>query len=143
MLSKTLKSLTFLLLMIAPGVVTAVEVPPGKWWHAPQVSRRLDLRAYEKQKLDELFVESRRKLIDLKSRVEREQFELEAALEKVPLDEAGIMDQGKKLENARAALGVEQLHFLIQIRKILGPERFQQLKRLYREFRYKRRNQRR
>jgi len=143
MLIKTLKSLTFLLLMIAPGVVTAVEVPPGKWWHAPQVSRRLDLRAYEKQKLDELFVESRRKLIDLKSRVEREQFELEAALEKVPLDEAGIMDQGKKLENARAALGVEQLHFLIQIRKILGPERFQQLKRLYREFRYKRRNQRR
>lgn len=76
----------------------------GKWWHNPRVSEQLNLSEEEKSKLDKIFVESRRKLIDLKSSVEREQFELENLLESEVLDEAAVMEQFKRLEKARGNL---------------------------------------
>lgn len=68
------------------------------------MSEQLNLSEEEKSKLDKIFVESRRKLIDLKSSVEREQFELENLLESEVLDEAAVMEQFKRLEKARGNL---------------------------------------
>jgi Spy/CpxP family protein refolding chaperone len=130
MLNKVL-SWTLLLLLSSPAIAIGQELPFGKWWYNPRVSQQLNLNETEKSKLDKEFVDSRRRLIELKSSVEREQFELENLLESEALDEAAVMEQFKKLEKARASLSSERFNFLIQVRKILGLDRFQRIKMFY------------
>ena len=138
MLKKTVKFILLLIVVISPTVVMGQHMPQGKWWHNPRVSEQLNLNEEEKRQLDETFIESRRKLIGLKSSVEREQFELQNLLESKTLDEAAVMEQFKRLENARASLGAERFSLLLEIRKIIGFERFQRLKMFHQKIRQER-----
>lgn len=131
MLSKVLSGTLLLILMTSSTIALGQDLPSGKWWHNPRVSKQLNLNEAEKSTLDKEFVDSRRKLIELKSSVEREQFELENLLESEALNEAAVTEQFKKLEKARASLASERFNFLMQARKILGPERFQRIKMFY------------
>ena len=51
------------------------------------------------------------------------------------------MEQFKRVESARNCLATERFSFLIQVRKILGFERYQNLKMLYERFRHQKRRQ--
>ena len=108
-----------------------------KWWRIPRVAERLDLKDAEKKELDQLFVKSRRNLIDLKSTLEKERFELDNLMGQETLDEDGVMSQFKKLGKARDNLSAERFRFLLQVRKTLGSDRYQNLKMLFKEFREK------
>jgi uncharacterized membrane protein len=121
--------------LISPPIAVGKDMPLGKWWHNPRVSEQLNLSEEEKSTLDALFVESRRKLIDLKSSVEREQFELENLLESKVLDEAAVMEQFKRLEKARGNLSTERFNFIPGVRKTIGFERFQRLKMFHQKLR--------
>lgn len=131
---KMFRGIVLLVLVIAPamamakGMPAGEGIPPGKWWHDPQVSKELNLTEAEQAKLDDAFRDSRRKLIKLKSTVEGERFELGNLLEQEALDEAAVMQQFKKLEEARTELARERFSFLIEVRKILGHKRFQRIK---------------
>ena len=138
MLRKILGVILVVIWVFAPLVSIAQEIPPGKWWLIPRLSNQLELSNEEKRDLDDLFVNSRRKLIDLKGALERERFELENLLEKETLNEMAVMEQFEKLEKARSDLAGERFRFLLQARKILGFERYQRLKSLFREFRERR-----
>ncbi|MGD8755336.1 MAG: periplasmic heavy metal sensor, partial [Desulfobacterales bacterium] len=85
--------------------------------------------------LDRLYENSHRKLIDLKSAVKREQFELDTLLGKEPVDDAKVRKQFKRLEKARTDLANERLGFVIRVREIIGADRFQQLKTSYKDWR--------
>ncbi len=113
--------------------------PPGRWWRRPRIARVLNLSEREKQRLDELFVKSRKRLIKLKSKVEEARFDLENLLEEESLDETAIMDQFHELDRARSQLDEERFRFLLGVRKIVGYDRFEKLKELYRRLRQKRR----
>ncbi|MDY6990781.1 MAG: periplasmic heavy metal sensor [Thermodesulfobacteriota bacterium] len=134
MLKKVLVGTVLFVWLFAPMAATAQEIPPGKWWRLPRVAEHLNLSGEEKSQLDELFLQSRRRLIDLKSALERERFELDNLLEQETLDEKGVMDRFRKLEKARSVLADERFRSLLEARKILGFERYQQLKILVREF---------
>jgi Spy/CpxP family protein refolding chaperone len=110
------------------------NIPPGKWWRIPRLSDRLGLTEGQKRALDDLFVRSRRRLIDLKSAVEKERFELENLFEEEKLDEGTIMNHFRRLERARSDLANERFMFLLQVRKTLGLERYHRLKELFDEF---------
>ena len=120
--------------LIAPLIAAAQEVPTGKWWYNPQIQKNLNLSQNEIGKLDKLFANSRRKLIQLKSEVEREQFELDQLLSKKKVDDAEVKKQFQKLEQARKKLANERLDFVIGVRNILGADRFQQLKSNYQKW---------
>ncbi len=130
-----LNGVLLLILLISPTLAVGKDMPLGKWWHNPRVSEQLNLNEEQKRKLDEIFVESRRKLIDLKSSVEKEQFELENLLESEMLDEAAVMEQFKRLEKARVNLNTERFNFILEVRKTIGLERFQRLKMLHEKMR--------
>jgi Spy/CpxP family protein refolding chaperone len=104
-----------------------VSAPAGKWWRNQSVIQSLNLSREEVDKLDAAFRGSRKKLIELKSRVEIEQFELETLIENRTLNESDLLSQHQKLEKARTALGMERFSFFIKVRKIVGYEKFQQL----------------
>lgn len=137
MLKKTLCALFVLTLLGGAAVVSAREAPigPGRWWRLPLVSQRLDLTEDHKRRLDDLFVQNRRKLIDLKSGLERDRLDLEALVDRDPLDENAVMAGFKRLEAARSALAVEKFRYFLEVRKILGVDRFRRLEALYGAFR--------
>jgi Spy/CpxP family protein refolding chaperone len=118
-----------------PGLAAGQDVPSGKWWYNQKVVQNLNLTQNEIRQLDQLYVDSHRKLIQLKNAVEREQFELDTLLGKKKVDDAKVRDQFKRLENARTDLANERLGFVIRVREIIGAERFQQLKTSYKKWR--------
>ncbi len=117
-----------LILGLLPGSALCRDMPFGKWWHSPTFSEQLNLTDKEKDALDELYVNSRRKLIDLKSTVEMERLELDTLLQKEELNEDAVNQQFIKLEKARNNLSSEYFKFILESRKILGKERFEALK---------------
>ena len=133
----TLVACMLLVWILSPALCLGEMGSPGKWWRLPQVTEKLNLNENQKTQLDELFVKSHRKMIDLKATVQKERFELDNLLDKQTLDEAAIMTQYDKLKRARIIMGDERFMFLLEVRKIIGPERYQELKVLFREFRGK------
>ena len=120
-----------LLWIFMPMDALGARMPLGKWWRMPHVAEQLNLSGREKEHLDDLFIQSRRKLIDLSSAVEKERLELGILMDKETLDEDAVLGQFKKLEQARDHLVSERFRFLLEVRKILGAERFQSLKTLF------------
>ena len=115
------------LVFLWPPAGMCQGVPAGRWWHMPRVVNRLGLSRQQVRQLDAAYHDSRLKLIDLKSALERERLELESLAENSSADAAALMAQYRRVEAARVALGTERFRFLVKIREIVGPERFRQL----------------
>lgn len=138
MLKAVLCRLVLISCLLIPSVSRGEEIYPGKWWRIPEVAGKLDLTVDQKQQLDDLFMDNRGKLVELKSALERERNQLNSILEKEPVSEAAVMAQLKKLEAAQTDLSAERLRFGLGVRKILGYEKFQSLKTFLKEYREKR-----
>ena len=67
-------------------------------------------------------------MIDHESELKKAQIALEWFIEKEKLDESACKDQFQKVLEARNKLSTERYNFLIEVRKLLGFERFLQLK---------------
>jgi Spy/CpxP family protein refolding chaperone len=134
MLRNVFSVILLIIFLIAPVIAASQDVPAGKWWYNPKIQKNLDLSKKEVGKLDKLFANSRRKLIKLKSEVENEQFELDQLLGQKTVNDAKVKKQFQKLEKARNKLASERLQFVIGVRNLLGPERFQQLKSNYKKW---------
>lgn len=128
MLSKIFRVLFLLVFVISPALVMAKDFPPGKWWHNPQASEKLNLSDEEIKMLDKQFVDSRRKLIKLKSIVESEQFEVDNLFDSENINQKEAMKQFDKLQQAKKNLSTERFRLILEVRNILGLERFRQLK---------------
>ena len=111
------------------------QVPPGRWWHMPGIASKIGLSDAETSQLDSMFVKNRLQLIDLKSAVEKEQFKLQNLFDAASFDEKKAEDQFAKVQAARSMLGAARFSFLLEVRKLLGKDRFQQLEGLMEEFR--------
>jgi len=133
MLKQCIAGMTLVTLMLLAPLAAAQNMPGGKRWKDPDIAKALQLTAGEVKQLDKLFVESRRRMIELKNQVEKEQFEYQNLMESKTLDEAAINRQLQKLEQARSELNEERSRFVVAVRKILGSERFQRLQQIYAE----------
>ena len=109
------------------ALALAQEGPRGLWWRSPEIVSTLNLTDNEIQQLERAFEASRMRMIESKSRVEAEQAKLQAILERRKLDEAAVNAQHQKLEQARTTLANERFAFFVEVRKIIGHDRFQQL----------------
>ena len=56
-----------LLVVFLPATVVAQEMMHGKWWNDSSMADELKLTDSEKKRLDEKYIEGRRKMINLKS----------------------------------------------------------------------------
>jgi Spy/CpxP family protein refolding chaperone len=111
------------------GPITEIpSMPAGKWWRIPEVAAQLSLTPKEQAKLDELFVENQRKIIDLRGAWAKEKFELEQLLEKKDIDDAACMAQFKKMIDKRSGIVTERFRHVLDVIKLLGHDRFQMLK---------------
>lgn len=124
--------ITLIIVLILASWALAQPMPSGKWWKDPGIAKALDLTSRDVQQLDNLFVQSRRRMIELKNQVEKEQFEYQTLIESKNLDEKAVNRQLQKLEKARSDLNEERSRFVLGVRKILGHTRFQRLQQIYR-----------
>ena len=132
------------MLLLYPVVAKAWgNGPPGRWWQVPSMADKVGLSQSEKDALDSLYVQNRRALLDLKSNVEKEQFELDNILGQQNFNERAALNQFQKLEQQREKLSMERFRYLLQVRKILGQERYQRLMAMAREYHEKRERGRR
>jgi len=116
-------------------------MPRGKWWRMSDVSKTLNLTPDEQEKLDNLFMQNRKNLIDLRTNVEKEKLALEQIMETDPFDESACLSQHKKMQEAISNITAERFKFLVEVRKILGKERFQQFRTKFNEFHMERRKE--
>lgn len=132
MLKQFIAGISLIVFLALAPLAIGQTMPSGKWWRDPGIVKQLDLTAKEAKQLDKLFVKSRRRLIELKNQVEKERFEYQTLMESQNLDESAVNRQLQKLEKARTAMNAETNRFVVEVRKILGHDRFQKLKRIYR-----------
>ena len=135
MLKRILIGILMIFMISLPGFSGGQDIPAGKWWYNQNVVQNLNLSQSEIRQLDQLYVDSHRRLIELKNAVEREQFELDTLLGKKTVDDATVRQQFNRLESARTDLADERLRFVIRVREIIGADRFQQLKTSYKKWR--------
>jgi Spy/CpxP family protein refolding chaperone len=117
-----------------PAAGFGQDMPAGKWWHNPGIVQELNLSKNDTKRLDGLYADSRRRLIELKNDVEKEQFELDQLMSSRKADDQAVRKQFKRLEQARSNLANERFRFVMGVRDILGQERFEQLKASYKKW---------
>jgi hypothetical protein len=129
------KAAWFVLVLFAvslPSILPAQEMMHGKWWNNKEMTDQLKLTDSERKILDEKYTESRRKMIDLKSEVEKERLELDIVLDKQDASRDQIAERFDRLEKARAKLSKTRFGLLIEVREVIGVARFQELKAMHR-----------
>ncbi len=112
-----------------------------KWWQSPELSKELKLTAGEKQSLDNLFVNNRDTLIDLKSSLMKDRFKLHDMLEKDTVDEASVLAQNKVVSEDKLKISDEHIKYILGIKRILGSDRSHQLMVKFHEMRGKQHSQ--
>jgi hypothetical protein len=132
MLRKNAWFVLVLFVVFLPSTLLAQEMMHGKWWNNSSMAEELKLTDSERKILDEKYTESRRRMIDLKSEVEKERLELDIILDQQDANKDRISERYDSLEKARAKLSKERFGLLIEVREIIGTERFQELKAMHR-----------
>jgi len=138
-----LLGILFILLMTNLGFARGskwggMNFPHYKFWQLPEVSEKLKLTAEEKSQLESLFFQNKGQMIDLRSMMEKESLNLEQLMSSKALDESAVMNQFKKVQDALTQLGMERFKFVLEVRKILGPDRFEELRGIFKETRMNR-----
>ncbi len=134
MLRNAIQWLLLLAVLLIPSISHASEIPPGRWWRIPYFSDQLGITDQQKDELDKLFDHNRDRLAELKKQMEAEKNELTTMIEQEHLNETAALGQMKKLESTRTVLSATRFSYSLEVRKLLGHDRFQQLKSLYRNW---------
>jgi len=101
--------------------------PGGKWWDNPEMVKRLVLTAEQQKKMDDVFQQSRLKLIDLEAALQKEEVILDGLMQGPQLDDSKILPSVDRIAQDRAELEKADARFLLGIRHVLTPEQWTQL----------------
>jgi len=101
--------------------------PSGTWWRDTKYVAILSLTSEQQKRMDDVFQQSRIRLIDLTANLDREEAILEPMLKADRLDEIMVTAQIDKVANARAELEKANAKMLLGIRQVLTPEQWTKL----------------
>ena len=126
-----------LFVLAAASMAAQADMPEGKWWKKPRIAREIGLTDDQSRRIEDIFVRSRPKLIDLKADLEKKQFDLQTAME----NNAPRPDVEKKLdavENARKDLQKTRVLMLLDIKNELKPDQWEKLRQMREDARERR-----
>jgi Spy/CpxP family protein refolding chaperone len=135
MLNKILTALFLIFLPAIASVATSQDVRPGKWWKDQAMVEKLQLNEAQITQLDRAYDERRDEMMKYRNSVKSESARLQKLFESEPLDENAIRKQRGKMEESKKELSSERFDFIINVRKIIGPEKFGRLKSTFSESR--------
>lgn len=107
--------------------------PHGRWWDNTDIAQKLGLSADQQKKMDDIFLQSRLKLIDEHASVEKEEAILEPLLAAEQPDESRILAQIDKVAQSRAELEKANARMLLGLRGVLTTAQWKTLQTLGQE----------
>ena len=99
----------------------------GRWWNNPRVAERLKLTDEQRKAMDDILLQHREQLVDLKGAVEKAELEMEPLMSNDQPNESRILAQIDKVAQARAELEKANARFLLAIRGKLTADQWKQL----------------
>ncbi len=118
----------------------SMELPSGKWWKLPKIAKDLNITPEEQKKLNSMYAQTRRQMIDMKGELQKELLEIDLLFDEENFDKTACLNRFKKMQKARTDIAIEQFKFITEVRKLFGKERFEQLKVKHRQIRKHRQN---
>ena len=138
-LKRTLGMMVLVVTVLAlAGPAMASGSSRWRWWQNDEIITQLKLTPQEIQKLDDDYVASRQRMLEIMGRVEAERFKLEEMMSRPQIDVAALREQNRKMESARSELAEVRFDFLLKSREVLGYARFQKLTEIQRQWREER-----
>jgi Spy/CpxP family protein refolding chaperone len=110
---------------LAQGVLK--DMPGGKWWTNKSVINQLNLSPDQRSKIEDVWMQSRRNLIDQQAEMGKRQLDLEEIVGKDQIDEKAALKALESLQEARANLEQSTMLMRIRIKNLLTPDQQQKL----------------
>jgi Spy/CpxP family protein refolding chaperone len=102
----------------------------GKWWHDVDYAKKLALTDKEKLALDNLYSENAKGMIDSQSTLQKDALAISQLIDIPNMDDEAVLAKFKEHKNTMDTMRTEHFKYLLEIRKLLGVVRFQQLRAL-------------
>jgi Spy/CpxP family protein refolding chaperone len=99
----------------------------GRWWNEPGMVEKLKLTDDQRKAMDQILLQHRETLIDLRGNVEKAELAMEPLMKADQPDESGILAQIDKVAQSRAELEKANARFLLAIRGKLTADQWKQL----------------
>jgi periplasmic protein CpxP/Spy len=99
----------------------------GRFWNNPNIVAKLGLTDDQRKAMDDIFLQHRETLIDLRASLEKAELALEPLMKADQPDEGKITAQIDQIAQARAELEKANARFLLAIRAKLTPEQWKQV----------------
>lgn len=106
----------------------------GKWWYRPIVKDRLQLTPDQINKINKIWIEHRKRIIDIKSDIGKAYLDLENLMGQPMVDRQETYKLAERLGQLQARQTEERIRMAIDIRQELSIEQFEKLKGLRGEF---------
>lgn len=126
-------------LALAVPLFGQVDVPEGKWWKAPKLSSEIGLSPDQSREIEQIFVKSRPRLIDLKADLEKKQLVLQTSLEDPQVERRSVEKEIEAVENARAELQKTRAMMVLDMKRVLKPDQWERLLQIQQNVRAQRR----
>ena len=101
--------------------------PGGKWWDDQAIVKHLGITADQQKKMDDIWQQSRPRLIDLSATLEKENVAMEGLMKGPQLDDSRILPVIDRIAQARAELEKADARLMLAIRHVLTPEQWQKM----------------
>ena len=110
-----------------PPMERRLEGPGGRWWENQEMVQRLGLTTDQQKKMEDLFQQSRLRLIDLNAALQKEEAIMEPLMAADQPDETKLLAQVDKVAQARAELEKANGRMLVGMRRVLAPDQWKKL----------------
>lgn len=116
-----------------PGPEMHTLLPPGRWWKNSDVAKAIGLNDNQVQKIEQIFQDSRMKLVDIHANLQKEEIKLEPLLEADNPDEGAVLSAIDRIAAARATLVKANAQMAFAIRRVLTPDQWKKLREFRRQ----------
>jgi Spy/CpxP family protein refolding chaperone len=100
----------------------------GKWWEIPRISEQLGLTREQTERINEIWTDHQKQLIDTRGEIEKAYLDLENLLGKTTVDTQHAYQVAERLGQLHAKQAEQRLKMTIDTRQVLSVEQFEKLK---------------
>jgi hypothetical protein len=106
----------------------------GKWWQLPAVKEKLEITLDQTSKINTIWTEYKKRIIDLKADLQKAYLDLENLMDQPDFTKESAYALAERIAGLQARQAEERIKMAIDIRGELSVEQFERLKNLRREF---------
>ena len=100
----------------------------GKWWEIPRISEQLGLTHEQTERINEIWTEHRKQIIDTRGEIEKAYLDLENLLGKTTVETQQAYQLAERLAQLHAQQAEQRIKMTIDMRQELSVEQFEKLK---------------